>query len=289
MLGFYKFLSWLSGTFEEAPGNYGWFHIMFLVIVIAATGLICHFFKNANDKTFRRIVMIAWIVMVIFEIYKEVIFAFHIDEEDLMKSTWGYMWYAFPYQLCSTPLYILPIIAFLPDSNKVTYWIRRACMYYIATFAFFGGFVVYVYPNDVFIKTIGICIQTMVHHGLQVVLGVYTAVYLRKNYKISEAWTGLCVFAALSLIAILLNETMIHIIPEGNNFNMFYISRHFDCTLPILCDVYKAVSYPLFLAIYLLGYALVGAIIFFSQKSILRLVYHKEHVAVVVIKEDAQV
>ena len=86
MLGIYKFLSWLSGTFEEAPGNYGWFHIMFLVIVIAATGLICHCFKNANDKTFRRIVMIAWIVMVIFEIYKEVIFAFHIDEEDLMKD-----------------------------------------------------------------------------------------------------------------------------------------------------------------------------------------------------------
>ena len=276
MLDFYNFLSWLSGTFDEEPGNYGWFHLMFVAIVVVLTFLVCHFFKDAKDKTYRRIVLITWLVIVLFEVYKEIIFSFHINEGDILKSTWGYQWYAFPYQLCSTPLYVLPLIAFLPDSNKVCYWIRRACMFYTATFAFFGGLVVYIYPNDVFIETIGICIQTMVHHGSQVLLGIYTAVYMRKSFKIKEAWTAVCAFAVLSGIAILLNETVIHLIPEDTTFNMFYISRHFDCTLPILCDVYKAVPYALFLPIYLLGFTLVGAIIFFSEYGIIHLVYHKE-------------
>jgi hypothetical protein len=285
MLGFYNFLAWLAGTFTEEPGNYGWFHIMFVVIVVAATGVVCHFFKNADDKTYRRIVLITWIIIVLFEVYKEIIFSFDINEEDIAKSTWEYQWYAFPYQLCSTPLYVLPLIAFLPDSNKVCYWIRRACMYFTATFAFFGGFVVYVYPNDVFIPTIGICIQTMVHHGSQVLLGIYTAVYMRKNFKLKEAWTGVAAFAVLALIAIILNETMIHVIPEDNTFNMFYISRHFDCTLPVLSGVYKAVPYGLFLPIYLLGFTLVGAIIFFSEKGIMYLVYRKERAEA---KENAE-
>lgn len=285
MLGFYNFLAWLSGTFTEEPGNYGWFHLMFVAIIIVATFLICHFFKDAKDKTYRRIVLFTWLIIVIFEIYKEVIFSFHINKEDISQSTWSYQWDAFPYQFCSTPLYVLPFIAFLPDSNKVCYWIRRACMYFTATFAFFGGFAVYVYPNAVFIPTIGICIQTMVHHGSQVLLGIYTAVYMRKNFEIKEAWTAVCVFAVLSGIAILLNETVIYLLPKKTVFNMFYISRHFECILPILQDVYLAVPYALFLPIYLLGFTLVGAIIFFSEKGIMYLVYRKERAEA---KENAE-
>lgn len=37
------------------PTNYGWFHTMFIGIVIIATILICLFFKNKNNKTIRRI------------------------------------------------------------------------------------------------------------------------------------------------------------------------------------------------------------------------------------------
>ena len=91
MLDFYNFLSWLSGTFDEEPGNYGWFHVMFVAIVVVLTFLVCHFFKDAKDKTYRRIVLITWLVIVLFEVYKEIIFSFHINEEDILKSTSGYM------------------------------------------------------------------------------------------------------------------------------------------------------------------------------------------------------
>ncbi|MBP5092246.1 MAG: YwaF family protein [Bacilli bacterium] len=275
MSGFYHLMSWLSGTMER-PGNYGWFHIMFIGIVIVVTGLIVHFFKDANDKTFRRIAFIVWITIILFEVYKILVFSFHEDGDDISKSTWGYQWYAFPFQLCSTPYYVLPFVIFMPEKGKITRAIRRACMYYTATFAFFGGLCVYVFPNDVFVTTIGINIQTMIHHGSQVLMGVYTAVYMRKDFKIKEAWTGVLVFAALSSIAIILNEVMYYGLGEGEKCNMFFISPHFPCTLPLLSLIYPKVPHFVFLIIYLLGFTLVGGIIFYAEKGIISIVYRNE-------------
>ena len=51
--------------------------------------------------------------------------------------------------------------------------VKDSAMAFMMTFSLFGGLVVMAYPNDVFIETIGINLQTMIHHGLQVVLGIY--------------------------------------------------------------------------------------------------------------------
>lgn len=105
----YELLLWLQGEMTT-PTNYSWFHIMFLVITVGVTVLLCLFFKDSDEKTFRRIILIAWIIIVVFEIYKEVIFSFNYNSE----NHWKYQWYSFPFQMCSTPFYILPFIAFLP-------------------------------------------------------------------------------------------------------------------------------------------------------------------------------
>ena len=45
-------------------------------------------------------------------------------------------------------------------------------------------------------------------------------------------------------------------------FNMFYISPYFDCTLPILSEIYKQVPYIAFLGIYIVGFVLAAFIIY---------------------------
>jgi hypothetical protein len=51
--------------------------------------------------------------------------------------------------------------------------VRRALYSFLGTFCLFAGLAVMVYPNDVFTSTLGISIQTMVHHGGMTVLGIY--------------------------------------------------------------------------------------------------------------------
>jgi hypothetical protein len=244
------------------PTNYGWFHLMFMAIIIATTVLLCVFFKNSNDKTMRKIVLIFWIVIFVLEIYKQFNFSFSVVDN---KLVWDFQWYAFPFQFCSTPLYAMPFIVFLKDGK-----IRDAFIAYMGAFSFFGGLAVFFYPNDVFVRTIGINIQTMVHHGLQVVFGIYFAVRDLKKLGYKYCLEAIPVFGALVSTALALNLIMYRAIDE--TFNMFYISLYYDCTLPILSEVYKVVPYIVFALIYMLGFCLVAFIICYAEKGIAILV-----------------
>lgn len=270
MNAFEKVLYFLEAEMER-PTNYGWFHLMFVGIVIISTIFLCLRFKDCDDKVFRRIALISWIIIVLLEIYKQVIYTF---EYDGAVVTWDYQWYAFPYQLCSTPLYVLPFVAFLKDSK-----FRDAFVAYMAFFSLFGGLAVFFYPNDVFISTIGINIQTMIHHGSQVVLGIFFIVHSRHKLNIKFYLKSIPVFAALVAIAIIMNECGFGILTSkgmDDSFNMFYISRHFDCTLPILSEVYKAVPYLAFSLIYILGFAIISVIIYSVGMLIASLVERKK-------------
>ena len=258
---FEKIISALQGEMET-PTNYSWFHLMFMAIIIASTVLLCKFFKDADDKTFRRIVLIGWIITVALEIYKQLVFSMDVDGT---TAVWDFRWYAFPFQLCSTPLYVLPFVAFLKDGK-----VRDAMIAYIATFSLFGGLAVFFYPNDVFIRTIGINIQTMVHHGLQVVFGIYFAIRDLKKLGYKYCLKAIPVFGALVSTALVLNLIMYRAIDE--TFNMFYISPYYECTLPILSEVYKVVPYIVFALIYILGFCLIAFIICYAEKGIAILV-----------------
>ena len=247
------------------PTNYGWFHIMFMVIIVTTTVMLCTFFKDCTDKTMRKILLIFWLTIVSFEIYKQLNFGFDVVDGKLM---WDYAWYAFPYQLCSTPLYAMPFVIFLREGK-----IRGSFIAYMGTFSLFGGIAVFFYPNDVFITTIGINIQTMVHHGTQIVIGVFLILHQRKKLGILHYLSSIPVFTLFSVIAIILNELTVACGLE-DTFNMFYISRHYDCTLPILSDIYPKVPYGIFLMIYLVGFVFVSIAVYYAQYGIFRLVQH---------------
>lgn len=246
------------------PTNYGWFHIMFIGIVIASTTILCILFKDKEDKTIRKICLICWLIIVVLEIVKEIEFSSYFENDKLL---WDYPWYIFPFQLCSTPLYILPFVIFVKNEK-----VRKFFISYMMTFSLFGGLAVYFYPNDVFVSTTIINIQTMIHHGIQVVLGIFLVVVNRKNYNFKYFLKGILVFVVLSIIALTLNIIMYHVFQNkglDETFNMFYVSPYFDCTLPVLSAIYPKVPYIVFLLIYNVGFAIVSTIIFGIQKFIL--------------------
>ena len=262
---FGSILNFLEATMKT-PTNFSWFHLMFIAIAILITALLCIKFKNCDDKIFRRIVFIGWILLVVLEVYKQIVFTFDYDGTTI---TGDFQWYAFPFQFCSTPLFALPFIAFLKDGK-----IRDAVIMYMATFSLFAGLAVFVYPNDVFIETIGINIQTMIHHGSQIVFGIFFATYFRKKLNLKRFLSSIAVFAVFCSIAIMLNIIVHHaFIANGidETFNMFYISPYYPCTLPILSTVYEKVHYSIFIVLYIFGFALVAYIIYNIENLIINL------------------
>ena len=240
------------------PTSYGVFHIIFLLVVIMTTFLLCKYFKDCSETTFRKIIFITWIIIFTLEVYKQVIFSFNYNDNSI---TWDYQWYAFPFQLCSTPLYILPLIFLFKDGK-----IHQAAIAYTATFALFGGIAVMIYPGDVFIETIGINFQTMIHHGSQVIMGIFCLVHERKRFNLKYYLKGIPVFIIVLSIAVLSNIIVYNIFQKlliDETFNMFYVGPYFPSTLPLLNIIYPLVPYIVFLLLYTIGFTLISYIIFF--------------------------
>ena len=256
----------------DIPKPYGWFHLLFLALTAAGTVFLIWRFRNSSDKTVRRILFGIWIVMVILEFYKQlegahdVVWGVHV---------WSYLWRWFPFQFCSTPLYCLPFIIFLPDC-----WWRRAFSAFFAGFSLFAGLAVMAYPFDVFSTLVGINIQTMIHHGCMVAVGIFMVAYNRHHMNKRYFAGSLAVFYAFAAVAVILNEAIHAMIVDralvDASFNMFFISRHYPCTLPVLADIYAKVPYPAFLCIYMIGFAAVSALIYGLEKGVLALIYRQK-------------
>ena len=192
--------------------------------------------------------------MVLFEAYKQLVYPWNTA-----TLTWRYPWYIFPFQLCSTPLYVLPVLIFSKNEK-----VKDACAAFLMTFSLFGGLVTILYPPQVFVSTIGVNIQTMVHHGLQIVIGVFLACYYRKKLNLKFYFKGVIVFLITFIIALALNFIVPQFINES--FNMFYISIYEPCTLPLLGDfIYPNVPWAVFLLIYLVGFTIIGLIFYYIE------------------------
>ena len=272
MTAFESFVYRVLQARMERPALYGTWHIVSIILTIALTVCLVKFFRNAKDSTMRTLLFVGWLIMITLEICKQLEGAMQYDGYTV---TWAYEWRWFPFQFCSTPMYTFPLVFLLKDCK-----FRRAIMAYIATFSLFAGLIVMILPTSVFTRDISINIQTMVHHGFQVVFGVYMAAYNRRHLnKRFFAWC-MIVFAAFASVALILNVTVYPVLLEKGlteDFNMFYISPYLNNDLPVLSTIYPLVPYPVYLIIYVIGFTAVAALVYAVEKGIVALTLRKKN------------
>lgn len=249
----------------ETPPSYGWFHILFLVLSIATGVLLCFVLKD-GQKYAPRVVFITAVIVILLEVYKMINFGFEYENGISYSFPWG----SFPFQFCSTPMYV-GLLAGLIRKGPV----HHALCAYLATFAVFAGLCVMVYPNDVFIETIGINIQTMICHGSMLTVGIYLfgSGYVRTEHK--TILKALPVFCSAVLIAVGLNEWAHRSgLGEEHFFNMFYFSPHEDPHLPVYSDVQNAlgVANPLSFVVYVAAFTLAAYLILLIAMGIRTLI-----------------
>ena len=258
-----RFIVFISGTMTK-PTLYGWFHIMWILIFIATIALIFIFRKKINDRVFKIILIVTTVVLILFEVYKQLVFSFN-------KTTgeWNYAWYAFPFQFCSTPMYVLFTCIFMKNEK-----VLKSLYAYLATFSFFAGTAVVFYPITVFIDTIGINIQTMVHHGTRILFAVLLYATGRVEFKVMTVVRALPVFLTLATMAMCMN----FIRGDYANFNMFFIAPEGTCDIPVLALLHGEVPYVIFLLAYVLGFTLVASVmlcIAYGVKKLYTLICNK--------------
>ncbi len=236
------------------PSLYGWYHFLWLGITVAATVVLCKVFKNADDRVVQRIVFFTALIVVALEVYKQVLYTFTYRDGQLIAD---YQWIFFPFQFCSTPMYVGLLAGVLKKGR-----VRDSLYAYLATYGFFAGICVMVYPADVFTPYIGINVQTMICHGSMIMIGVFLMVRGQVAMHYSTVLKALPVFVVGVGGAVVMNEIAYRVgIVPNEVFNMFYVSPYCTPTLPVYSLVQHVVPFPWCLFIYIAGFTLAAALV----------------------------
>ena len=229
------------------PEIYGWYHILSLLVTLAVTIVLCRYNKRINP---RKLILWTAIVVGLFEIYKQINFSFSYEG----SISFDYQWYAFPFQFCSTPMYVGLLAGLIKKES-----IHKSLCAYLATYAVFAGTAVMLYPSTIFVNTIGINIQTVVCHGSMIAVGVYLLYsgYVKLEHK--TILRAIPIFVVCVLLAATMNEIAFRTgLLERETFDMFFISPYGTPSLPVYSLVQQVVPFPLCLILYILGFTDAG-------------------------------
>ena len=257
MNNFEKILFMLQGEMAEAT-SFGWFHLLWIFLTIIAIFILFRMRNKHSDKQLKWVLGIYGIIALLLEVLKQISWAFNYDPVTNL-ITWEYEWYAAPFQLCTTPIYVSLICLFLKNTK-----IRKSLLSYMAYVTILGSFMTIIIPDDCLIDEILINIHTMWLHCGSFVVSIYLLISKEVEINIDNFKRAFVVFLIFAFIAEVLNIVVYNSgILNGDTFNMFYISPYFISSLPIFNLIQEIVPFVIFLLIYIFA-IFVGSLIVYG-------------------------
>jgi hypothetical protein len=266
-----KFLEGLINIINiemSEPAVFGGFHL-FCILAVTLVSIYLARMADCSERSFRQVTGAMFLVMLVLELMKQTLFSMSVEGG---RVIYQYNWSDFPFQLCSTPLYVLPLLAFLPDG-----WLRDSAAAYTMTFAFIGGLTTYIVPSSIFTTSVFRNIQTVVHHGIQIVSGIYTASHYRRRLSRRLFLLGTALFSVFYLVANLMNTAgyklfvALGFFEEGDTFNMFYVSPRADQSTPVFDSLFNLISPVAFIVLYFVVLTLISAGIMYAVRKLTEL------------------
>ena len=248
------------------PQPWGWFHWMWIFITIGS--IVCLTVTKHSEKKLRIILLVYGIIAAALELTKQVIWTVNYDALTDMFIH-DYQWYAAPFQLCTTPLYVSIVCGLLKDCK-----LRKSLLSYMSFVTILGGFMTLLIPESCFVETIQVNIHTMwLHCG-----GFVVSVYLLASGAVELNWQNLLkaitIFVEFVFVALAINVIVYHSgVLNGETFNMFYISPYFISSLPVFNTIQQNTPYVVFLLIYVLALSLGATIVYLLAQGVSHVVH----------------
>lgn len=233
---------------DEAPKMFGLLHILMLIAAFVCIPLLVWALRNISDKTFRRIMLGIGIFLLSTEIYK-MFYTYYVE----CHQSIGDSMYRLSFQLCSLPIYMTFMVAFMKDGK-----VRNALLNFMMTYTLLAGFITCVYPSTIFTDEMLISVHSCIWHTLLVFIGVLIGATGRGGKTLKDFRGAFFVFLICVQIAFDLNV----IFGKFGTVNMFFIGPVVEPSLPILADIARAAGWQIHLPVYVFALT-AGAFIFF--------------------------
>lgn len=144
------------------PRLYGPFHIVMAVCGIALSVILAYRLRDIGYKRLLRLLFYCGLVLAISEVYKQFFLYYAVNGG-------VYEWDRFPFQLCSVPMYLMVLLPLVPD--RVKKWFLA----FLPAFAFMGGVIVYIDPEDMLSSYVFLTLHSFIWHFILIFCGMVTA------------------------------------------------------------------------------------------------------------------
>ena len=144
-----------------------------------------------------------------------------------------YNWWYFPFQLCSTPMYICLILPWVKSPR-----LYQAFLSFLMDFGLLGGIFAFCDTSGMHYGCAPLTIHSYAWHFTLIGIGL-SAGYIRRKNKDRSGYAGAAVcYLTCCLIATGLNL----VLHQYGSINMFYISPYYDMTQKIFCQIAETIG-----------------------------------------------
>ena len=255
------FLFWTAWEMEK-PAPYGWFHILMTVGLLALTVGGAYALRHTNERQNRVVLGAVGVFLLLTEVYK---IAFHLT---VNPYDWGF-WGAFPFQLCSLPMYLCLICAVCP-AERVNRWLYE-CMFAVNMV---GGIMAFAEPSGIQHGYVTLTLHAYIWHMLLVFVALY--LYLSGRACTDATSYKKAVLLYLGACGVAQGFNLIF----GDRINCFYISPYVCSPLAVFKSIYTTCGWVVNMVLLIVAVLLGAAAIYYGGYA-LRLRARKKHAATV--------
>ena len=147
-----------------------------------------------------------------------------------VSNGFSYDWWYFPFQLCSMPMYLLPLYCLLPKKYRR---IRIVLVDFLVDFGLLGGIFAFADQSGMHYDLPVLIMHSYLWHFLMIFLGLFLILTQKNSSCLKDFILPCALFLLLAGIATYLN-IMIH---TRGFINMFYISPYFSMGQVVFRDI----------------------------------------------------
>lgn len=216
-----NFLEATAWTMEK-PVPYGAFHLIATFVFLILTVFAAWRLRNADDKANRIILGTVGGFLLLTEVYK---ILFHIFVNPYNWSFWG----AFPFQLCSVPMYLSLFCAFCKN-EKINSWLYE----FMFAVNMFGAIMAFIEPSGINHGILTLTLHAYIWHMLLIFIGLY--LFMSKRACMDKGSYKKAITVYLISCGVAQGFNLIF----GDKINCFYISPYVQSPLAVFKNIYAS-------------------------------------------------
>ena len=202
---FFHSMAW---PMEVLPA-YGAFHILFTLFGFVLCGFAAWKLRRVGDKTVEWILFWCGLALAVSEVVKQFFCYFVIAENT-------YHWGEFPFQLCSTPMYMCMAVPFVKNQQH-----KRAMYSFMVFYNLLGGAISFTEPSGLFHEYVFLTAHSCLWHMTLVFVGLLICCAQRVGAQKLDYKSATKIFIVLCGVAFVMNCLVQFGL--GEKMNMFFV------------------------------------------------------------------